>query len=306
MVLKKSKADKRVLVLFYLLILYIVVQFAWWAYMLIKLNKALYSAPEVLEKKVWMVMGEGIVFFVFLLAGVYIMQRSIRKEMSLVRQQRNFLLSITHELKTPLAAIKLCIETLDKHRELSPEKRENLQNNALSNTERLGKLIDKVLLATRIESNHQSVSENELDLAKASHQIVRRFIESHLIQESQIQLTTDSVSYSKIDPQYFDSILTNLIENAIKYGGDGKILINLKRVNNSVELSIADQGPGINPKNKAKIFEKFFREGNEETRTKKGTGLGLFIVKKLVELHNGSIRVENNHPHGSIFTVIFL
>ncbi len=301
----KSKADRRVLILFYLLILYIGVQFAWWAYMLIKLNKALYTVPEELLNKIWMVVGEGSVFLIFLCAGAYIMQRSIRKEMALVRQQRNFLLSITHELKTPLAAIKLCIETLEKHKKLSLEEQSVLQNNALSNTDRLSSLIDKVLLATRIESGQKLIQNSNIDLAELTNQIVKRFKDSKLTGNRIIEVSTDEMNDANVDPQYYDSILSNLFENAIKYGGDGAITVALKNKPGLVELRVSDQGPGISQKNKFKIFDKFFREGNEETRTKKGTGLGLFIVKKLVELHHGTISLSNNHPQGCVFTVTF-
>lgn len=300
--MKKVKADRRVLILFYLLIFYIVIQFVWWAYMLIQLNTSLYTEPEILEKKIWMVVGEGLVFFIFLLAGVYIMQRSIRKEMDVVRQQRNFLLSITHELKTPIAAIKLCIETLERHKSLGADKRHKLQSNALENTDRLSKLVDKVLLATRVgDLDHEQVN-HEIDLSQLTSQIIARYVNSGLDgKKINAQISTGIVG--RIDPQYFDSILTNLVENAIKYGGGSPVQITLGNTASHVVLKVVDEGPGIQQKNKGKVFDQFFREGNEETRTKKGTGLGLFIVKKLVVLHGGNISLSNNQPQGSIFEV---
>jgi signal transduction histidine kinase len=153
----KSQTERRVSLLFYLLTAYILLQFAWWAYLLIDLNRTLYasSGEGVIRLKTWMIIGEGSVFLIFLLAGIFIMQRTIRKEIALVRQQRNFLLSITHELKTPIASIKLGLQTLQKRKSLSPEERKPFEESAIKNTERLHSLIDNVLLATRIESGQR-------------------------------------------------------------------------------------------------------------------------------------------------------
>lgn len=302
--MKGTKADRRVLILFYLLISYILIQFAWWAYMLIKLNTEIYLNSNLLNSKIWMVVGEGLVFLVFLIAGVFIMQRSIRKEMTLVRQQRNFLLSITHELKTPLAAIKLCVETLEKHKNLDFEKREQLQGTALANTDRLSGLIDKVLLATRIESENEKLLYNPIDLVENAKSIIHR-IGSASLNSTNLHFHGEGKVMSRIDPQNFDSILSNLIDNALKYGGGKDVQIFIKFQGNQSIVEVIDQGIGIAPQNKEKIFVKFFREGNEETRTKKGTGLGLFIVKKLIELHGGTIKVVANKPQGSCFTISF-
>jgi signal transduction histidine kinase len=302
--MNSTKADRRVLVLFYLLISYILIQFVWWAFMLIKLNTEIYQKTDLLTSKVWMVVGEGLVFLIFLIAGAYIMQRSIRKEMALVRQQRNFLLSITHELKTPLAAIKLCIETLEKHKNLDPEKQVYLQGNALANTERLSSLIDRVLLATRIESEGEKLIYNPIDIVSHAQSIIARIANSSL-NKSKIELDAKQEVLVRIDPQNFDSILSNVVDNAIKYGGNSEIKVSIKKQDQKAILEVIDQGIGIDPINKEKVFEKFFREGNEETRTKKGTGLGLFIVKKLVGLHKGSIVVLPNKPHGACFIITF-
>lgn len=302
--MNSTKADRRVLILFYLLISYILIQFAWWAFMLIKLNTEIYQKTELLSSKVWMVVGEGLVFLIFLIAGAFIMQRSIRKEMALVRQQRNFLLSITHELKTPLAAIKLCIETLEKHKNLEPAKQLVLQGNALANTERLSNLIDRVLLATRIENESEKLIYNPIDIVSYAQSIIARVTDSSLNQ-SKIQLDTIPELLVRIDPQNFDSIISNVLDNAIKYGGNSEISVSIKKRNQKAIIEVADEGIGIAPMNKERVFEKFFREGNEETRTKKGTGLGLFIVKKLVVLHKGSITVLPNRTKGSCFIIEF-
>ncbi len=299
-----NKADRRVLILFYLLIFYIVLQFVWWAYTLLSLMKQLYGDSEVFTTKIWMVLGEGAVFIVFLLAGAYIMQRSIRKEMTLVRQQRNFLLSITHELKTPIAAIKLCLETLSKRKDLDEDQREPLQRNALQSTDRLHNLIDKVLLATRIENSSLESGEicPEIDISQISNEIIEQFQITH--PTAQFITEIESNVNLKVDSTHFESIIGNLIENAIKYG-NGRVEIKLSKTRDSVEFKVSDNGPGISNEDRKQVFKKFYRIGNEETRTQKGTGLGLYIVSKLVSLYNGSIRITNNEPTGTRFEVKF-
>lgn len=301
--MKSSKAGKRVNVLFYLLTIYILLQFFWWAYLLIKLNLEHYGADSqgVGNLKVWMVIGEGSVFFIFLLAGIYITQRTIKREIKLVRQQRNFLLSITHELKTPLAAIKLCMDTLTKRENLDIDQRNLLQNNVRENTERLNLLIENVLLATRIENGKDTLDKSEVNISELTQKIISRI--AHTSGKAEIKTQIDPGIISFTDMHNYESIVSNLVENALKYGGDQAIEVKLYSQNSKFTLAVSDYGMGIPNELKARVFEKFYRAENEETRTKKGTGLGLYIVKQLVNLSGGKIHIEDNAPTGSKFIV---
>ncbi|MGB6036833.1 MAG: HAMP domain-containing sensor histidine kinase [Cryomorphaceae bacterium] len=300
----KAPNDRRVSLLFYILTTYILLQFSWWAYLLIDLNKLYYASEgaQTVNLKIWMVLGEGTVFLVFLLGGIFIMQRTIRKEITLVRQQRNFLLSITHELKTPLAAIKLGIQTLQKRKDLTQDQREPLERSALANTERLHSLIDNVLLATRIESGQHPLHLNPTNVSAETNRICKEtevaLGKSGLIDRNiQADLTTN------LDGNAYESILVNLIENAFKYGDSQTIGVSLKKEKDQILLSVEDGGIGIPLQERKKVFEKFYRMGNEETRSKKGTGLGLFIVKELVALHRGKISITEGRSKGTRFNV---
>jgi signal transduction histidine kinase len=300
----KVPNDRRVSLLFYILTLYILVQFSWWAYLLIDLNKLYYAGEgaDTVNLKVWMVLGEGAVFLIFLLGGIFIMQRTIRKEITLVRQQRNFLLSITHELKTPLSAIKLGIQTLQKRQGLSPEQREPLERSALANTERLHSLIDNVLLATRIESGQHPLYFNPTNLSEKTNQICQE-TEIALGKSGMIDREIELGLTINIDGNAYESILVNLIENAFKYGDNQNIDVSLRKDGSRMLLTVEDHGQGIPLQERKKIFDKFYRMGNEETRSKKGTGLGLFIVKELVALHHGKISISESRSKGASFTV---
>jgi len=295
----KASSEKRLSLLFYILITYVLLQFVWWAYLLIDLNRLHYASEgdSTVNLKIWMVIGEGSVFLIFLLTGVYIMQRTIKKEIHLVRQQRNFLLSITHELKTPIAAIKLGIQTLQKRKELRPEQRQLMEQSALNNTERLHTLIDNVLLATRIESGQHPLSFVPTNVSELTTRICDETATS-LGAKERLSLNIADQIRAPLDAGAYESILVNLIENALKYSDEGKIEVSLNTEINTILLHVEDSGAGIPKKERKKVFGKFYRMGNEETRTKKGTGLGLFIVKELVELHQGNIAVSDSAKLG--------
>jgi signal transduction histidine kinase len=124
--------------------------------------------------------------------------------------------------------------------------------------------------------------------------------------QQQVVLDIDNDIFLDIDRTTFPSIILNLFENAVKYSSaDSIISLSLKAHKENVILKVADTGVGVSEDDRNKIFEKFYRAGNEDTRKTKGTGLGLYIVKHIVELHNGSIIVKNNIPKGSIFEVTF-
>ena len=302
-----NKQKNTVFIIFYLLVAYIFAQFFWWTYLILKLNQELYllKGAEDIDTKLLMIIGEGSIFMVLLIAGAYIIRNTFKKEINLAEQQNNFLLSITHELKSPLASIKLQIETLLK-RELDTEQKESMFSKILIDANRLNDLVDNVLLASRIndESFNLDLSDQNIVpiLAELSDKVSISNEKSCTISFS----TNNDVIILAIDSMAFPSILINLLENAIKYSeSNSNIIVELQQMDNEVILSIKDEGLGISDDNKLNVFEKFYRIENEMTRKTKGTGLGLYIVNYLVNKHEGSIIIKDNTPKGSIFELKF-
>lgn len=307
------------LALFYLLVLYVILQFSWWAYLLIDLNREVYREhiefarehghPEKvtgLEKELtqrWqMVAGEGIVFLGILIFGIYKTRQAFQKEFSLARQQKNFLLSVTHEFKSPLAAVKLNLQTLLR-RELPREQQAAMLNRAVAEADRINNLIENALLAARIESHNYNLHKEEFSLTDCIESSVRNRLVP-VDQNRQIITDIDPGIYMKGDGLAISSLILNLLENAEKYSPEGSpVTVTLKKDRKNAVLTVADLGIGIPDDEKSKIFNKFYRIGNEDTRNTKGTGLGLFIVKHIVGYHSGEIKVTDNHPTGTVFRV---
>lgn len=314
-----QKKSSRPLLIFYILVAYVFIQFCWWAYSLVQLNSEIYNlkleilrmahegSPEILIEKanldqklrsrIWMVLGEGSVFFILLAIGVWQTLQSFKKEVSLARQQKNFLLAVTHELKSPIASVKLYLQTLQK-RELDREKQNEIVAKAIADTDRLGSLVENLLLATKIDRSDYMLHFEELNLSNLVEQIIATHPENKRL-KTEIQQGVKM----QADKLAFTSIVVNLLENALKYS-EQIVVVKLQHDKN-ILLSVIDSGAGIVDEEKQKVFEKFYRIGNEDTRKSKGTGLGLYIVKNLVERHNGTILIRNNQPSGSIFEIEF-
>jgi K+-sensing histidine kinase KdpD len=315
----------RPLFLFYILVGYVLVQFVWWSYLMVEQNNEIYQLkseinllrhedPQLvieqgneLEKKLhhrWMMIaGEGAVFIVLLVVAFLRVRNTFNKEAKLAAQQKNFLLSVTHELKSPIASAKLAIETLLK-RELEKEKQKEILTNTLSDTERLNSLVENILLAARIDNSAFELHKENVNLSEYLETGIKQAI--RIFDPAQkIILDIQPNVFFNIDKTIFPSIFLNLFENAVKYSPENSLIkIILKEEGNGVVLSVSDEGAGIPEEEKQNIFLKFYRVGNEEIRKTKGTGLGLYIVKYLVEKHKGVITVKNNSPAGSIFEVI--
>lgn len=254
--------------------------------------------------KVYMIVGEGTVFLLILLFGVYQVRKSIKRENELANQKSNFILSVSHELKTPIAATKLQLQTLIKH-DLERDKQKELLNNALIENNRLHKLVDNVLMANQIENNNLSIQKENHNLSELLENTVKRYF-SEQLKNKNIALHIEPNIFYTGDKELLSSIFINLIENAIKYSFENiAIEVFLKTINNGPLLEIKDQGCGISDKEKETVFQKFFRSGSENTRKTKGTGIGLFIVKSICDLHQINAKVLNNHPNGSIFQIQF-
>lgn len=316
----------------YVVIAYMLLAFTWWSVLLYEKNQdAFYAKRELLligmvaegkvnnseafretpeyldlkqkyEAQKYMIMGEAAVFVVSLLIGLYLINRGYNKEMMAARQRRNFLLSITHELKSPIASIRLVLETMKRRGSLKPALQKKLVTNALTDTERLNGLVNDLLLSAKLESAYQPHKEN-IDLSELLEDLIGKLRQKY----SAVDFTYSqdgNIPYLYGDKTGMTSVAINLLENAVKYSQDPvRIDTNLYFQDDEIILDIADNGIGIDDKEKKKIFEKFYRVGNEDTRKTKGTGLGLYIVAEIVRAHNGRIQVVDNQPTGTRFRI---
>ena len=291
------------LVLFIVLLTYVSLQSIWWLYNIYRLSAKVTQESDM-DRKFYMILGEGGVFFVILFTGFLLTYRYFNKEIQVGNQQKNFLLSITHELKTPIASLKLYLQTLLK-RSLNQSKQNEILNKSVKDADRLNALVENILLATKIDDNGIPLNPEKLNLSLMMEKVALDMLESSG-KTVDIEFFIQPDVYFKGDRDAFYSILINLIGNALKYAPEeSSMCVTLVQKSNDTALSISDEGPGIAASEVEKIFEKFYRSGNEETRSQKGTGLGLYIVKKLVEQHNGMIQVKPNVPKGSIFVASF-
>lgn len=314
---------KRILI--YVLTGYVLLQFGWWAYMLVDLNNEAYHlrlemldisgmpAPEAqiqksvldakLSQRIWMVLGEGAVFVFILMLGFRVLQRTISRELELAAQQKNFLLSVTHELKSPLAAIKLQLQTLSG-RNLLPDQCQLIYARALMDTGRLQDLVENLLLVNRVEAGKFPLHLSVVDISALINELCKRHFHTQLESDT-IRLNLDMPLLVDCNKEALQSILINLVENALKYASASQIEIGTSVDMDRVLLYVSDSGKGIPDADKHRVFQRFFRLGNEDTRSTKGTGIGLYLVKQLVQMQKGTIQIVDNLPQGARFEVSF-
>ena len=303
---------------------YMILAFGWWSFHLWKQNDRLLERDKqiialrfpgtqmeatndyTIAKNAWksgrrMVVSEGLFFTACLVWGLWVIRRSVGREVTMARQRRNFLLSITHELKSPIASLRLVLETMIK-RSLTPEQRTPLLSNGLKDAARLQELVESLLLAARLEDNWRPLQEplNFSTLAKEVVESLRvRFPEA----DFRLKIPAD-LPLVQADKMGLAAIVQNLLENAVKYSPEETpVELSAEHIGGKFRLQVADQGQGIPDSEKKAVFEKFYRMGNEETRDSTGTGLGLYIVNQVLKAHGGSIRIADNMPKGTVFIV---
>ena len=267
-------------------------------------NDKLKSIEEKRIRRTKQYYGEGSTFLLIILLSAGIVYYAYYRQLKLSQLQQNFMLSITHELKTPIAGIKLNMQTMQK-RKLDEETNKELIKSSVLETNRLNDLCNNILIATQLENKRKVMFADEINLTNLVKEEIEEFKTRYptLIINSLFQV--DDFNF-KGESTLWKVVISNLIENARKYSpSDEPIEIGISKENNNVKLSIKDKGVGISDAEKLKIFQKFYRIGNENTRNSKGTGLGLYIVKKIVTLYKYDITVKNNSPKGSIFEVLF-
>lgn len=259
------------------------------------------ALDKKLAKRKRMIYGEALFLCVSLSIGFGLVYASYRRALRASKNQTNFLLSITHELKTPIASISLVLETMLK-RKLNEEQRERLGNDAMRETKRLNTLVNNLLLSARLDSKYEPYKEN-LDLCNLCEKIVEEYQYKHPNASFSIYCSKNLPSVYA-DREGLIAIVHNLLGNAIKYcDKTPEIRIDVSAAENSLEMRVADNGVGIADSEKKKVLKRFYRSDNEATRKAKGTGLGLFIVQRVLKAHKGKIRLEDNDPNGTIFVI---
>jgi len=316
----KSKKIRVIFFIYWVLLLYIIAALVWWfialsrqneqmtAFKLTELKKddpqylASYAGIQEDEKrKTAQYIGEGSIFFLLILAGAIFVYKAVSRELKLNRQQQNFMMAITHELKTPIAVAKLNLETLQL-RKLDDEQRAHFIQNTLQETNRLNALCNNMLVSSQIEAGGYRITNEEINITELIRDAVNDF--SIRFPKRKFQSQVQEGLFVNGDIMLLQIAINNLLDNAIKYSPkEGLILVTLLQNNGNVEIAVTDEGPGIGESEKKRIFEKFYRAGNEATKLAKGTGLGLYLTKKIIGAMRGRISVKDNNPKGSIFSI---
>ena len=318
----KPRRIRFIFVIQWVLLIYILAALIWWFIALNKQNrqmavyetevikkddpsniKALANVLEVKKRKTAQYLGEGFVFFLFIITGAVFIYRAVNKQLKTSLQQQSFMMAITHELKTPIAIAKLNLETLQK-RKLDDNQQQRLLQNTLQETNRLNALCNNMLLATQMDDGGYVVTKEEINFSDLVSDCVNDFIVRFPQRQFRSNLSHNICIMG--DSLLLQMAVNNLLDNANKYSGkEAAITIILREADNKISLQIKDEGKGITQEDKKKIFDKFYRAGNVATKAAKGTGLGLYLTKKITLQHKGSVFVTDNELTGSIFTIEF-
>ena len=240
-----------------------------------------------------------------LAGGIVLTYRSVTKEMALARLKSDFVSNVSHELRTPLSLIRLYAETLEMGRLTSPEKYQEYYCIIRKESERLTALINNILDFSRIEAGRKEYDFRETDMSELVHNTLDSY--RYQLEQSgfQFEEKIDEVPSMRVDREAMARSLLNLVNNALKYSQDRKYIgVNLYRDNGSVKLEVVDQGIGIPHQEQQKIFEKFYRVGDPLVHNTKGSGLGLSLVRHIVQAHGGEVAVDSSPGQGSKFTIV--
>ena len=252
------------------------------------------------ERKTAQYIGEGVTFLLLTITGAVLVFRLINKQLIQSQQQQNFMMAITHELKTPIAVTRLNLETMQM-RKLEFSQQQKLIRSTIQEANRLNTLCNNMLLLSQINSGGYTLTNEKFDLATLANDCAEDFITRFPGRRIEVDAADQIIITG--DKLLLQLAINNLLDNAIKYSGkDDVVLLKVFQENKKIRLQVIDQGYGVSDTEKEKIFDKYFRGAQMQT---KGTGLGLYLSKEIVKQHHGDISVTNNIPRGCIFEIQF-
>ena len=245
------------------------------------------------------------VLLVVIVAGIVATYRLVRREMEMARLKSDFVANVSHDLKTPLSVVRMYGETLDMGRVTDEAKRREYYRVITRESERLSRLIDNVLDFSRIDSGRR-----RYELAPtAVEPLVRETVEAFAYPLAQAGFKVDveiapDLPLVSLDAEAVRQALANLIDNALKYSAERRLLqVGARLAGGELALDVADRGIGIPASEHDKIFEKFYRVGRSETQGRRGSGVGLALVRHVADAHGGRVTVESRVGEGSRFTI---
>jgi signal transduction histidine kinase len=250
------------------------------------------------DRKTTQYFGEGVTFLLMILAGAFYVFRLIKRQLVQSEQQKNLMMAITHELKTPIAVTKLNLETMQL-RKLEPAQQQKLIRSTIQEANRLNTLCNNMLFMSQLDSGSPSLSNERIDLSNLVQDCAADFILR--FPDRKIELDLEDEIIITGDKLLLQLAINNLLDNAIKYSGkEDVVLVKVFKENKKIKLQVIDEGIGINASEKEKVFDKYFRGSGKQA---KGTGLGLYLTKKIVKQHHGTISIKNNESRGTTFEI---
>src|SRR3954468_2391640 len=251
----------------------------------------------------------GVIFFGLIIAGMIVNVVFLVREIRRNEQHDSFINAVTHELKTPIASLRLYLETLKK-RNVEEAQRQEFYDIMLADTARLLHTVEQVLRAGRTGQKGRSLTRMEIDLAQVAEESLDLARTQYHLPPEKLQLAVarngaEGATVVIGDPEELRAALSNLIDNAVKYsGGDPRIKIEVTPHEKSVYVSVHDNGIGIPPQEIKQVFKRFYRVPGDFMARVKGTGLGLYIVQSVVEKHGGKVEAFSpGENQGSTFTI---
>lgn len=236
----------------------------------------------------------GIVSFTTIITVLILFSIFLAREILEVRRQTTFIDSVTHELKSPLASIRLCLETLSRP-ELAGEQRAQLRDMMLGDVERLHALIDDILQASRLEYGEHGHAVGDVDVIAVTRRAVSAAAKRHHMLPEDVDIEAPPTLVVATDQVSLELVVNNLVDNAIKYSEPpAQVRVALTPgEHGGLRLEVADKGVGIPKRSLKRVFQRFYRVESEAVRSRRGTGLGLYVVASLVRSLGGKLRAES-------------